>query len=182
MTNTQKKLELIKNTKNSSAKFSIGKFWMCWVELDERIARIPVNVLSSSRFVVQVFCELFLTFDFLIFSGAVYEQRWLPKCLIYHIRFVRSRLSHSWSHRTNRDSQRGSQVRKLYKVFDADNYFHISQRKTMQSFAGKSRRLFMVISLQYITARIFAEFALPQNAQARKSNSHRHRGYRKKCK
>jgi hypothetical protein len=51
----------------------------------------------------------------------------------------------------------------------------------VQSFAGASRRLLVVVGLQHIPARILAEFALPQNAQTRKSHSHRHRGYRKEC-
>jgi hypothetical protein len=56
-----------------------------------------------------------------------------------------------------------------------------SQGKAVQSFAGASRRLFVVVSLQHIPARILAELALPQNAQTRKSHSHRHRGYREEC-
>lgn len=52
----------------------------------------------------------------------------------------------------------------------------------MQSSAGASWRLFMVISLQHITTRFLVKLALQKNAQARKSHSHRHRGYREKCK
>lgn len=124
-----------------------------------------------------------LIISFSYFPGAVYEQRWLPKCLIIHVRFFRPRLSHPRTHWTDRDSQRGSQVcRSMFDWVERNLNISYSQRKAVQSFASQSRGLFVVVGLQYIAARLLIELTLSQDAQTRKPHSHRHPRYGAECK